>query len=39
MTASPDAARRSWTLVLLFLVAGTLFVGSILFILSRAGAL
>ena len=39
MTGSPGAARRARTLLLLILVAGTLFFGSILFILSRAGSL
>lgn len=37
MTSAPGAARRTRTLLFLFLVAGTLFFGSILFILSRAG--
>ncbi len=39
MTGSPGAVRRTRTLLLLILVAGTLFFGSILFILSRAGSL
>ncbi len=36
MTGVPLAVRKGWTVLLIVLVAGVLFFGSILFILSRA---